>query len=62
MRWIEIILVEESDEAPDRAAGIGPRPPARRGYQKGTSRRASQASPASPARMIRLMTRMMYSA
>ena len=59
MRWIEIILVEESDEAPDRAAGIGPRPPARRGYQKGTSRKASQAS---PARMIRLMTRMMYSA
>lgn len=33
-----------------------------RGYQKGTSRKASQASPASPARMIRLMPRMMYRA
>jgi hypothetical protein len=30
-----------------------------RGYQKGTSRKASQAS---PARMIRLMPRMMYRA
>src|SRR5262249_22249810 len=31
----------------------------RRGYQKGTSCRASQTSPASPARMTRLMPRMM---
>ena len=48
MRWIKIIVAEESDEGPDRTAGIGPRPPldavTRRGHLAGRAR------PARPAR------------